>query len=293
MIKILSWNIHTNKKGMTPLLKNVLADVVNENEIDIVILQEAFGIEVSTSLNSLINQYDEVVAPGNIIENGVRIFLRQNTFKFTFLERHSRNKLVLLNLKKISGIEEFNIAAVHLYSKVGNTERQQLWKNLPIIQKIKNFEDKVSNNNKTILVGDLNHNPYESNMLDPNFLNCKDSKTLIDTLIKKPVSKKTDNDYWYNPMWNLLGDYNFIDGNERITGTFFRYTIDEKPIWNLFDGFIIRHSIMNSVDYKKSKIITHTKTINFLKPFTIGKDDSMIKEQISDHLPIMFTFLIN
>lgn len=293
MIKILSWNIHTTRKGMTPLLQRVLAEVVNENDIEIVVLQEAFGNIVNTSLNSQFAQYDEIVAPGNIIENGVRIFLKRNTFQHTLLQRYFRNKLVLVHLKKIGGVEEFNIAAVHLHSKVGNSERQQLWKNLPIVNKIKEFETKVSNNNRTILVGDFNHNPYENNLLDPYILNCKDSKKVITTLTNNPISKSKDRDFWYNPMWNLLGDYDFTNGNERVTGTYYRYTNDETPIWNLFDGFILRSSIMDRVDYNESSILTATTVTPFLKPFTIGKTDSLINEQLSDHLPIKFTLKIN
>jgi len=278
---------------MTPLLQRVLAEVVNENNIDIVVLQEAFGNVVNTTLNSQVAQYEEIVAPSNIIENGVRIFLKKSTFQHSLLQRHFRNKLVLVHLKKIVGLEEFNIAAVHLHSKVGNSERQQLWKNLPIVNKIKDFEKKVSNNNRTILVGDFNHNPYENNLLDPYILNCTDSKKVITTLTSNPISKSRDTDFWYNPMWNLLGDYDFTNGNERVTGTYFRYTEDETPIWNLFDGFILRSSIMDRVDYNQSSILTKTNTTPFLKPFTIGKGDSLINEQISDHLPIKFTLKIN
>lgn len=293
MIKILNWNIHTTKKGMTPLLQRVLAEVVNENDIDIVVLQEAFGNIVNTSLNSQVALFDEVVMPENVIENGVRLFLMKGIFQHSFLQRHFRNKLVLVHLKKIGGIEEFNIAAVHLHSKVGNTERQQLWKNLPLINKIKDYEKRTSNNNRTILVGDFNHSPYEDNLLDPYILNCKDSKKLISTLTSNPVTRNKDIDFWYNPMWNLLGDYDFTNGTERVTGTYFRYTIDETPIWNLLDGFILRASIMDRVDYNQSAILTKTNTTPFLKPFTIGKDDSLINEQISDHLPIKFTLSIN
>ena len=293
MIKILSWNIHTTKKGMTPLLQRVLAEVVNENKIDIVVLQEAFGKMVNSSLNSQLEQYDEIVTPGNVIENGVRIFLKRNAFQHSLVERHSGNKLVLVHLKKTGGFEEFNIAAVHLHSKVGNSERQQLWKNLPIVNKIRDFEDKTANNNNTILVGDFNHNPYENNLLDPYILNCKDSKNLITILTNIHTSKSKQNNFWYNPMWNLLGDYDFTNGNERVTGTYFRYTMDETPIWNLFDGFILRSSIMDRVDYTQSSILTSTKTTQFLKSFTIGKGDSLINEQLSDHLPIKFTLTIN
>ena len=105
MIKILSWNIRSTKKGLTPLLKRTLAEVVNENEIDIVVLQEAFGKMVNTSLNSQVNSYEEILCVGNIIENGVRIFLKKDQFTSSLSERHFRNKLMLSKIQKVGDHE--------------------------------------------------------------------------------------------------------------------------------------------------------------------------------------------
>ena len=297
MVKILSWNIHTSSKKIPPLLSSVLTEIVNdkEHDIDIVVLQEAFGSFVDKALNSAGSNFYEIITPGNLIENGVRIFLKQNKFEQPYLpQKHERNKLFIVRLKLRGGSEQFNIAAVHLHSKVGNSERQQLWKNLPIINKIKECEGKkFYGNDRTIIVGDFNHNPYENNLCDPFLLNSKNSRMLISTLTSNPVTKKTDRDFWYNPMWNLLGDHDFINGNQRVTGTYFSYGVDEKPIWNLFDGIILRPSIMDRVDFNQSSILTSTKTTNFLKPFIIKNNESIINDQISDHLPVKFTININ
>ena len=93
-------------------------------------------------------------------------------------------------------------------------------------------------------------------------------------------------------MWNLLGDYNYINQSSRVTGTFFRHTDDETPHWNLLDGIILRSSIMDNVDYTKSFIITETKSISFLKTITIAKHESLVNELISDHLPVKFAIKI-
>ncbi|MDP5199930.1 endonuclease/exonuclease/phosphatase family protein [Flavobacterium sp. DG2-3] len=285
MITLLTWNIN-NKK--TILLEQALKAVSNENKIDIIILQEAYGQFVNTVLSY---QYNEIVYPGNGIGSGVRIFLKKNTFKNFSILRTDNKKLVFIHLQKIKSMEEFNIAAVHLHSKVNNSERQQLWKNLPLIQKIKEFEKTSTNNNNTILAGDFNHNPHESDLCEPNMINGVENKELIKTLLNYPISKKKY-DFWYNPMWNLLGDYDYLNRKAKVTGTYFRYTEDETPIWNLFDGFIIRPSLVDKVNYRQTKIITKTKMINFLKPFTIKKDESLIKEDLSDHLPVKFSLNI-
>lgn len=293
MANILSWNIHTYKGRRTNILKWAITEIVNENKIDIVVLQEAFGSSIFNAVNAGEAQFDEILYPGNSIKEGVRIFIRKNTFDTpNFIHKNNRNKLMFVKLKKIKGSEEFNIAAVHLHSKVGNTERQQLWKNRPIFEEIKRLE-RLSLTNRTILVGDFNHNPYDNNLCDPDLIDCKGSKSLISVLTSNPISKKRNSNFWYNPMWNLLGDYDYNSGHERITGTFFRYTEDETPIWNLLDGFILRPSIMNRVDYTQSAILKTTNSIPFLKPFTVKKDESIIYEYLSDHLPIKFSIAIN
>lgn len=284
MIKILSWNI-CNKK--TTLLQDTLLELAS-GQVDIIVLQEAFGQFVNTTLDST---FEEISYPGNGLRKFVRVFLKKNTFYPSAVLTLPNNKLVFVPLKKIGGTEEFNLAAIHLYSKVNKTERQQFWRNLPLVDKINEFE-KSSSNNNTIVVGDFNYNPYETDLCDPSMIGSKDSKDLITTFTDYPVSKK-DFNFWYNPMWNLLGDHDFKTGKTRTTGTYFRYTEDEKPMWNMFDGFILRPSIMDKVDYNESSVLTSTATTEFLKPFIIRSDESMIKEDLSDHLPIEFTLNIN
>jgi exonuclease III len=163
-----------------------------------------------------------------------------------------------------------------------------MWKNHPIIEKLKEFEETSTNNKNTIVIGDFNQNPYEIDFTDPHIFNCIDSKELINLLEKSSFSKR-NLDIWYNPMWNFLGDYNFNNRKHRVTGTYFRYTENEEPIWNLLDGFIIRPSLMERINYSKSAILDKTESTEFLKPLIIRADKKNIKEELSDHLPIKLT----
>lgn len=284
MLRLLSWNIGKRK---TALLQRALPDVLRENDVEIAILQEAYGPWVNTALSI---GYSEISYPGSGVGSGVRLFLKTGMFTQFSTERLSNKKIVLVHLKKNGYPLEFNIAAVHFYSKVNNTERQQMWKNHPAILKIYDFEKNHSSNSNTILVGDFNHNPYEGNLCDPYLLNCKDSRDLIITFTKNPLSKKrASSNWWYNPMYNLMGDFDYTTGSTRVTGTYFRYSESETPMWNLFDGFILRPTIMDRVDYKNSFIVTKTLTDTFMKPLIVRPDESLIHEDLSDHLPVFFS----
>jgi exonuclease III len=283
MTTILTWNLNKKK---TKLLKDALSEIIaNHTQPDILVFQEAYGTWVNTILNG---PFEEINYPKNSIGSGVRIFLKTKKYKQYSVQRTDNKKLVFIHLQDNTTKEEFNIAAVHLYSKVGNSERQQLWKNLPIIQKINEFESTSTNNDKTILIGDFNHNPFENDLNDPNMINGVESKKLISTITLNPLSKRNLN-FWYNPMWNLMGDFDFRNNRDRVTGTYFRYTEDENQIWNFFDGVLLRPSMMDRVNYNFTEVLTSSGTINFLKPFIIRKDESLIKDDLSDHLPVKLT----
>ncbi len=283
-LKILTWNYH---QEATDFKESALVDMVVENEIDIVVLQEARGAGIPTLLQPT---HFEVEYPNSGISNGVRVFLKNNEFDYESVERGYFNKWILVNVRKRTCSEWIVIAAIHFYSKRDTTERMQMWESLKIIEAVKNYESRV-NNKKTIMVGDFNHNPHESNMLDPIFLNAKDTKHIVELIeINNPPRKK--NNVWYNPMWNFLGDYDYTNDSERITGTYFWSKVQDLPMWNLFDGILLRPQLMDRIIYKESKILTKTNTASFVKDIRIGDAESMLIDEFSDHLPVLVTLKI-
>lgn len=290
-INILTWNIHNSD---TAIKRAVLADIVTSQQIDILVLQEAYGVVINTVLAHAMH---EITYPNNQLGAGVRVFLKIGSFDYFSIFRECQNKLVFIHLKPKNSTFNFNIAAVHLYSKVNNTERQQLWKNLPIITRVKQLEQQLENESfrRTILVGDFNQNPYESDLCDLPMINAEQNRAIIGMFSPNPVYKQKDFnfDFWYNPMWNLLGDHGGSSAKNRVTGTYFRYAEDERQMWHLFDGFILRPELMGCVDFSELSIITGTSTVNFLKSLITSKYESLIREDISDHLPVKFSFSTN
>lgn len=295
MIRFLTWNLQ-NKN--TALRQQVLGELVHEHSTDVVILQEAYGVAVATELNR--QGYAEINYPLAAPAGGVRIFLaakRIQQFDVRRSEDHFK-KLVMVELRLHGGKSTFNVAAVHLHSKKGNTERQQQWKNYDLLRQLDQWEQEFTST-QTILAGDFNANPYEVNLRDPNLLRGQEDRLLINILQKRQLATRAPIglDFWYNPMWNLLGDFDpsslpNAPINNRPTGTFFRYTEDETPMWNLLDGFLVRSSLMNEVLHRESAIITNTTSTRFLKSAVIGRGDNLIREDLPDHLPVKFAINI-
>lgn len=286
MVSIISWN--TNKKK-TNFIIDSINELKTEHTPEIFVFQECLGPYINTILDT---EYDEIPYPGKGINRRVRIFLKKNIFTRFAVNTALNNKLVFVHLKKINGKEDFNIVGAHMYSKL-NTERQQLWKNKPFIETIELFERTQTNNDKTILIGDFNYNPFDTSLTDPYVFNAVDNKHLISTFRNYSIGNNHHN-FWYNPMWNLLGDYDFrTNSDKNISGTYFINSESEIPYWNLIDGTLLRPSIMNRFDYNMSEILTKTTQREFLKPLIIRSDESFLIDDFSDHLPIKVTLNIN
>ena len=279
MITAITWN--TGKKN-TELLQKAIKDLLNDHYPDIFVFQECLGAYVNEILS---DSYEEVPYPGSGIDRRVRLFLKKQVFIRYSIIPELNNKLLFVHLKRISGKEEFNLTCVHFYSKLNGTQREQMWKNSSIHDLINYLEEFRSNNNKTMMIGDFNYNPYETDLSDPHLFNAYNCRIVIDNMLHS-LNEEDENKTWYNPMWNFLGDHNFIVNDRHETsGSFYLYNKGEVPLWNLFDGVLLRPGLMDSLDFYESGILTKTRNLNFIKPFTIRTDESFIDEDLPDHLP--------
>lgn len=280
-MKILTWNYNGIRSSFKD---NILIEMLSEHAIDILVLQESYDLVLEKKLTG----YKEVSYNAVNNPNGVRIFLKNKKFDQRGGNKLYGNKLVLLSLSIKGKNEWFNLFAVHLYSKVGRSDRAQMWKNLPLVKAITKYEKLSSAAQRSILIGDLNNNPFDLNLLDPNLLNTRESRELI-PLHQNIIEKQMKDDFWYNPMWNFLGDYDYINDDVRLTGTYYLSKFNDQPNWHLFDGVLLRPTLMNNINFSESKIITKTKTNNFIKSILVRMNETLIHEDFSDHLPFLFT----
>jgi exonuclease III len=280
-MRILTWN---TGKNSTDLKKKAITDVILETKADILVFQECTGAYLTQIVP---NTFYEIPYPSRSgIDKRVRIFLDKTKYQHKEIQPFSNNKLILVRVQDKIKKKDFNLVGIHLYSKKNNTEREQMWKNKPFFQHIEDFENGLPNCKDTIVVGDFNYNPYEKDHFDPNIINSLGSLKMLN-FISSSTSFDRNKNSWYNPMWNLLGDYDSINKKRRINGTYYRYSNNENhPFWNMFDGFLIRLTLAPKINYNDFFIITKTKNINFIKPRVINEMESFIDERISDHLPV-------
>lgn len=128
---------------------------------------------------------------------------------------------------------------------------------------------------RTVVVGDLNMNPFEPGICGAEGLHavmCKD----IAKKEKRTVSGQ-DRPFFYNPMWNFLGDE-----TAGPPGTYWWGKGVTAFFWNIFDQVLYRPALLEAYREHDVSIISAIDKTNLLRNGHMAKG-------FSDHLPVFFT----
>ncbi|MFW5872244.1 MAG: endonuclease/exonuclease/phosphatase family protein [bacterium] len=196
------------------------------------------------------------------------------------------SKRLCFYILKTNEYDEIIIGALHFPSKSTYNGETQLSFASNYAKWIREIEQ-LKNNNKTIVFGDFNMNPFEQGMIEPQAFNA----TLSSDIAKsgKRTSHFDKFDYFYNPMWNWLGDRVFLSGVDKLPGSYyFKTTSDVNQIyWNVFDKVIVRPELIDIIDYSTLKIIEAIPRAEL-----INQDFENIEDSFTDHLPLVFNLKI-
>ena len=134
---------------------------------------------------------------------------------------------------------------------------------------------------RSVIVGDFNMNPFEPGMVGAAAFNA-----VMDARQAKRGTRTVQDreyGYFYNPMWNLLGDHS---PGPPATLFYDAHTQDELQ-WHMLDQVIVSPEMIDSFDMDSLRIVD-----------TIG-DCSLVtsngrphKSCFSDHLPIYFELTV-
>lgn len=280
MIKVLFWNIeNAYNKGRLEFLNE------STNLFDIIILAEA----PSVYINGRIKGYS-LTNGINLGANYIKVFKRDSVSDFKLKHKTTlfRNRVTVMELL-IDHKNPILLFCVHLKSKVNNDNKTQLLTNILGSSEIHKLHE--ANNKSSIIIGDFNHNPFETIMMSVDGFNSIPNKTLIEHLQHRSLYYKPK-DLFFNPMWRFLGQ-------EKCNGTFFYkekfHKNSDDLHWNVLDQVIISKDIMDSMDSNQVNIITEyknsstQKVVYFANEIFYPVHKTYINPETSDHLPISFT----
>jgi hypothetical protein len=266
MISLLFWNL--NNKA---LIKSV-TNLVLKNQIDILMLVEC-PIEPVDLLNSLNSEGDPeyFFAPGHC--ERIHIYTKFSDRYIKPIFEHDR--LTIRHLK-LPARMDILLAITHFPSKREWSGDSQSHECFNLAKDIKTAENSIGHS-RTILVGDLNMNPFETGMVSANGLHAVMSKAIARKRCRTVQQQQYP--FFYNPMWSLLGDSTigppgtcYFPRSEHIT-----------YFWYMFDQVLIRPDLLELFRNEDLRILESDGEATL-----ISKKGYPKSKEFSDHLPIFF-----
>lgn len=270
MVNILFWNVNCRP------LEDLLAAAVKLHDLDLLILAE--NTMPTSSVLQMLNQarpgYN--TRPWSICSK-ITVFTR---FHVSFLEPTEESDRVLICRLKLPVRPEVLIAMVHLPSKIHANDADQLAHCQLLAEAIRSAEGKAGHT-RTVLVGDLNVNPFEVAVVGAHGLHAVMSKQVALKNSRKILEKNYR--FFYNPMWRHFGEHSSSPPGTYYYGSSSYVTY----FWNIFDQVLIRPDLIPYFHDQDLKILTSIGPAKLTG--TNGLPD---KKAGSDHLPIIFKLSI-
>jgi hypothetical protein len=171
--------------------------------------------------------------------------------------------------------DSFLVVAVHLSSKLRKKTEDQILSTTRLARIIRLAEENVGHA-RTLVIGDLNMNPFEVGMVGSEGLH-----GVMDRRIASTVSRVVQGEacpFFYNPMWGMLGDV----GSSPPGTYFYNSGTEVNYFWNMFDQVLVRPTLLDSLSTDSVGIVTEIQGETLLTDS--GRPN---RNDSSDHLPIV------
>jgi len=268
MITFLFWNLKKNKN-----LINYIKNLSLKYEIDVLMFAESL-IEPDILLKTLNNQENSQFyhyAPG--LCSKIKIFTR---FQSDFLVPLYESGRITIRHLKLPHIKDILLAVGHFPSKKHWGDSSQAFESVELSKDIIYAEQQIGHS-RTVLVGDLNMNPFDDGVVSANGFNAVMTRHIAER--KSRIVQNREYPFFYNPMWSLFGD-----GSPGSPGTYYYNSSEHKNFfWNIFDQVLIRPDLLSCFRNEELKILDSDGNTSFIT--SNGIPDDRI---VSDHLPILF-----
>lgn len=263
LLKCLFWNTGRNR-----LIAEVVA-LAEHTDANVIALAEhpGDGLDVLRQLD--LGNLDFHLVPSIGCER-IKLFTR---FPIAHITHGPESNRYTIKELTIPGTEPILICLAHLPSKLHAEPVDQLHEATYFRRDIEAAEA-FSNHQNTIVLGDFNMNPFDDGMVSAAALNAVPSLELAKKETR--VIGGRTHKFFYNPMWNLLGDFSGAPG------TYFHSSPGYlSHYWNLLDQVLIRPAIADRLDRESLCVLTQAGSSSLIAP------DG--RPKTSDHLPIYFS----
>ena len=259
-MNLLFWNLNRNDNT------GLIASLVREKDVDVAMFAEHQQVDVTALARVLGPCYQP--GPSWLGCDKVR-----SVMKTDLRVRHTWEE-TRFSVSYIGGRDrDYILAMTHLPDRRSSPNvASRLIEIRALMRRVHTAETQCSCDN-TVIIGDLNANPYDSELLQVDALNAIPFKEVL-RVHKKRTWHGREFKYLYNPVLNWLSE------STTMYGSYYRATADAEPYWHCLDQVLVSPSLMDSIS-------------QFAYLRSIGGEDLVEKwrpkKKISDHLPLFVT----
>ena len=256
-MRLLFWNLAKNKND------DLVAKIILEQDIDVAIFAEHHNTDFSQVTKALSDNYVEHKGYGACEKI---MLLARKEYHIDVKREQTRYALYLCQIKEARYI----LAGIHLPANPRSTPDDRKCIIRDIVGDVNELENKMDCDN-TIIIGDFNASPFDSELIQKDAFN---AVLFQDLITKTEYIKSNGKQYrrFYNPMLNFISETTKVYGSLYYSGNI------NSLYWYCYDQIIIRKpliSALNSVEYVKK--IKGRKLIK----------ETLPDKSISDHLPLV------
>jgi hypothetical protein len=266
MLTFLFWNLKSSRE-------DILTSLVREHRVDILILAEC-PMLAGTVLTALNREEAEYYYPRTDCDK-IQLYTR---FSDEYvLPLPQRGEDFTIRRLVLPQREEILLCAVHFPSK----QRQSAIDQTSYCQRFADIlaeAESEANHTRTVLVGDLNLNPYEDGVVTTTGLHAVMTRNIARRETRRV--KFQSNLFFYNPMWSHFGEK-----RAGHAGTYYlRSPKTRADFWNIYDQVLVRPVLLPYFRDEDVEILWRdvAGNVSFLT------DGGRPREEISDHLPVLF-----
>jgi len=263
----LFWNVNGRS------LEQRIARMVQANDVDVLMLAECDSQprDVLEALNTSAER--RYCFPFSESER-IRIFTRFPESSLIDLFNSPLDRLTIRRLRVDRRIDVL-LCVLHFQSRLNWRHEDQTLEATVIARDIAAAEDRVFHR-RTILVGDMNMNPFDVGMIGAHALNAVMTRRLA-SAVERTVAGRSYRCF-YNPMWGFFGDR-----TPGPPGTFFRpASSPTNQYWHMLDQVLVRPDLAGNLRHV-AILDSDGETSLVTKPSGRPR-----RSTASDHLPVFF-----
>lgn len=258
-MKILFWNTNRNNH-----INNYIISLVKDYDVDILIAAEYDSDEQELILG--FEQSGLPLEPCNTL-GCERLKIWSSYVKIDAGVQHKYYSIQIINDNCI-------LCCPHLPSDLhGDSSEERFAIIQRIMMDINQLKEKIGTQ-EVVIVGDMNEMPYDKGCLNANGFHGLPAVKLTERASR--TVNGTEYAKYYNPMWNLMGDYSYPPGTY-----YWNASRIKNPMWYMLDQVIISKELIPKFKKEKLKILTTCTYADLMN------HNNIPDKHISDHFPII------